>query len=102
MVAPFADKLDVISSLCRKHRVKALWLFGSAARPDYDPRRSDLDFLVEFHPHPRKGFDDVYFCLKDDLEAALGQPVDLVEWNAVTNPYFRKDVEQSRVMLYAA
>jgi predicted nucleotidyltransferase len=38
-----------IGELCRRHRVRRLDLFGSGARAtDFDPARSDVDFLVEF------------------------------------------------------
>ena len=37
-----------VAALCRLSGVKRLELFGSAARDDFDPGRSDFDFLVEF------------------------------------------------------
>jgi predicted nucleotidyltransferase len=72
MLAALHDKLPQLRDLCRVHHVRRLEAFGSAARDggaDFDPQRSDLDFLVEFEPHSRKGFDDVYFKLLADLEA---------------------------------
>ena len=33
---------------CRRNNVRRLDLFGSAVGPNFDPRTSDLDFLVEF------------------------------------------------------
>jgi len=44
---------------------------------------------------------DAYFGLMEDLEALLGRPVDLVEMEPVRNPYFRKSVDDSRVLVYA-
>jgi len=35
-----------LDALCRKYGVKRLELFGSAARGDFRPERSDLDFAV--------------------------------------------------------
>lgn len=69
------------ASLCRRHGVARLEVFGSAARgDDFDPARSDADFLVTFAP----GFKLAAFSdLKADLEALLGRPVDLVEREAV-------------------
>lgn len=38
-----------IAELCRRYRVRRLEVFGSAARgDDFDPARSDFDFLAEF------------------------------------------------------
>ena len=39
-----------LQELCQRFRVERLELFGSATRDDFDPDRSDFDFLVEFLP----------------------------------------------------
>lgn len=40
-----------IAELCRRYAVRRLEIFGSAARgTDFDPARSDADFLVDFEP----------------------------------------------------
>jgi len=36
--------------LCRRYGVRKLELFGSATDGAFDPRTSDLDFLVDFDP----------------------------------------------------
>lgn len=94
--------LKKIAELCRRHGVRRLELFGSAACGDFDPARSDVDFMVEFLPQPRKGFGDVYFLLMDDLGALLGRKVDLVETGCVRNPVVRASIERTKVPLYAA
>lgn len=66
-----------IPKLCRRYGVARLELFGSAAGDAFDPRRSDLDFLVEFDADSSRLFDR-YFGLKESLEALYGRPVDLV------------------------
>lgn len=38
---------EAIRALCREFGVKRLELFGSAATDEFDPDRSDVDFLVE-------------------------------------------------------
>lgn len=48
MVPIISDKLDAISALCRKYGVASMYLFGSAAGPDFDPGHSDVDLLVDF------------------------------------------------------
>jgi len=41
---------EQIAELCRRYGVKRLELFGSATRgSDFDPERSDIDFLIEFN-----------------------------------------------------
>lgn len=46
------EERDQLAKLCRQHGVRRLALFGSALGEDFDPERSDLDFLVEFQPLP--------------------------------------------------
>jgi hypothetical protein len=50
MNALIRPHLDAVARLCRHHDVRRLALFGSAAREDFDPLRSDVDFLMDFEP----------------------------------------------------
>ncbi len=62
-----------LEQLCRRHGVRVLTVFGSAARPDTDPR--DLDVAVGFEP--RHGGD--VLALLDELTALTGSDdVDLL------------------------
>ena len=90
-----------LAELCRRHHVVRLSLFGSATRDDFDPGRSDLDFLVDFAAPPGQ-YADAFFGLLESLEQLFGRPVDLVVASAIRNPYFRQSVEQTRTLLYAA
>lgn len=88
--------------LCRRHHVKTLELFGSAASGQFDADLSDLDFLVEFQPMPPAAHSRDYFGLWFALEDLFGRKVDLIETPAVTNPYFLQEIRSSRRVLYAA
>jgi predicted nucleotidyltransferase len=91
-----------LSSICRHYHVRRLELFGSAARADFDPSSSDLDFLVEFAPdHPLGGL-EAYFGLKEALEKLLARQIDLIAEGAVKNPYVRQSIDGSRETVYAA
>ncbi len=94
---------EELRALCRRFHVRRLDLFGSAARGDFDPERSDIDFLVEFdHEHPEALSFNTYFGLKEALEALLGRPVDLVEPRAVRNPYLKTSIDGSREPVFEA
>lgn len=102
-MSPFIDdRRAALGELCRRYRVRRLFLFGSAARDDFDPARSDVDLLVEFEAFPAGGYADAYFGLRESLEALFGREVDLVALSAVRNPYMRADIERTRALLYAA
>ena len=102
MNALVVHNLEKIAELCRKHGVKRLEVFGSAARDDFDPARSDVDFMVEFYPYEFEGFGDKYFVLRRELEGLLGRHVDLVEEGCVVNPIVLASIERSKVPVYAA
>jgi predicted nucleotidyltransferase len=97
-----AENSADISRLCREHHIRRLEVFGSAARAtDFDPARSDADFLVEFEPEAKRGLHS-YFAFKAALEAVLQRTVDLVEAKAVRNPYLLEGINSAREVVYAA
>jgi len=91
-----------IARLCKQHHVQRLDLIGSAASGEFDPARSDLDFLVEFLPLQSGQHADAYFGLMHGLEDLFGRKVDLVMRGAVRNPWFARSIEACRELLYAA
>lgn len=102
MLSDLTVHREAIARLCRRYGVARLAVFGSAATGDFDPGRSDIDLLVVFDPASGINRFDAHFGLKEDLEALLGHPVDLVPPAALANPYFARSVEQTRHELFAA
>jgi uncharacterized protein len=102
MIASIELRREEIGRMCRKHRVRRLSLFGSAASERFDPSRSDVDVLVEFEKMVPTDHAGHYFGLQEDLEALLQRPVDLVEPGPIRNPYFRQSIEASKVLLFEA
>jgi hypothetical protein len=97
-----AKKLPEVAELCRRFHVRRLDLFGSAVTEDFDPKRSDIDLLVEFDMKAPLRALEQYFGFKEALEALFGRPVDLVSQRAVRNPYLRRSIEEQRETLFAA
>ena len=102
MIADVESRRAELSALCRRFGVRRLDLFGSAARGDFDPARSDLDFLYEFEPQPPGGYARAFFGLKESLELLFDRPVDLVSAAAIRNPYLRESIELTKAPLYEA
>lgn len=97
MIPVVVDNLPAIEALCQEYGVVRLNLFGSAATGEFDPIRSDVDFLVEYAPDADLGpWLSHFFELRDRLAALLGYPVDLVEAGAPRNPYIVRAIEESR------
>ncbi|HZL37082.1 MAG TPA: nucleotidyltransferase domain-containing protein [Tepidisphaeraceae bacterium] len=102
MINLIEDQREAIAGLCRRFDVRRLDLFGSAARSEFDPASSDLDFLVEFADRSFVGASDRYFGLLEGLEFLLHRRVDLVDLAAARNPYFLEEALKDRRPIYAA
>lgn len=103
VIAKLVEKeRTTLVELCQRHRVRRLEVFGSAADGTFKPESSDLDFLVEFFPLDPGEHYEAYFGLWEGLEALFDWKVDLVEPQAMRNPYFIRRVNESRKLLYAA
>lgn len=95
------EHAPALRELCGRHHVARLEVFGSATRQDFAPS-SDIDFLVEFEPMSPVASADAYFGLLEGLEALFERRIDLIMWDAVSNPYFRERLDASRESVYAA
>jgi predicted nucleotidyltransferase len=102
MIRELVDKMGAIRQACKRYKVVRLDIFGSALREDFEPDRSDIDFLVDFGPMPPFDKPDAYFGLLDELRTILGTEVDLVMVGALKNRYIRDDVNRTKQQLYAA
>ena len=101
MHAVLAQHRSQIDEICRRYGVRSLAAFGSVLRDDFGPE-SDVDLLVEFERQPGLDAFSQYFGLKEELESAIGRPIDLVSAAAIRNPLFRSEVERTRSPLYEA
>lgn len=102
MVAIIDAQRSELEEQCRKHRVRRLEVFGSAADGTFDPSRSDIDFLVDFLPFKPGTAFDTYFGLLESLEALFERKVDLVDATCLRNPYFIRGINESRTTVYEA
>jgi predicted nucleotidyltransferase len=95
-------KREEIAELCRKHHVRRLSVFGSAARDDFDPQTSDVDVLVAFAPEADPIYAKNYYSLRNNLEVLFHREVDLVGDGVIRNRYRLQSIEADKVELYAA
>ena len=90
-----------LTQLCRRYHVKRLDVFGSAAMGKLETS-SDIDFLVEFDSKANQRRFDNYFDLHRALEKLFARPVDLVEPGGLRNPYFIRQVNETRKQVYVS
>lgn len=94
-------KRDELNELCHRYGVERLYLFGSAATGRFRPPSSDFDFIVEMADRqPNAAYVDRYLGLAEALESLFGRPVDLITEQSIHNPYFRRQVEATRQLVY--
>ena len=104
MVSGLVEKQTELASLCERFGVQRLEVFGSAASDEtFDPGTSDLDFIVEFRADQDIGpWLQNYFAFREALSNLFGFPVDLVMSSAMKNPYFIREANRTRRLLYGA
>ncbi|MCH7872112.1 MAG: nucleotidyltransferase family protein [Planctomycetes bacterium] len=90
---------EQVAEVCRRHNVRELAVFGSAARGDTRPD-SDIDVLIDFEPSVRIGF-IALSRLNRDLEALFGRRVDVVTKRGL-NPRIRDRVLAEAEVVFAA
>jgi predicted nucleotidyltransferase len=88
-----------IAQLCENHNVRSLYAFGSVLRSDFN-LKSDIDLIVDFKDVDVNEYADNYFDLKFSLENIFNRPVDLLEDQAIKNPYFREEINKNKELVY--
>jgi len=94
-------KQESIHNACQNFEVKELHLFGSMARGE-ETDQSDVDFVVTFLHDQIEGSFRRYMGLKSELERIMERSVDLLCYKAIRNPYFREEIDETKVALYGA
>jgi predicted nucleotidyltransferase len=92
--------IEKIRAFCEKWKVVEFSLFGSVLRDDFRSD-SDIDVLLSFEENSTWGLYDLV-DMKDELQAIFGRKVDLVEKEAIRNPYRRRSMLTEQEVLYAA
>jgi predicted nucleotidyltransferase len=93
------NNINDIMNLCKTHKVKSLYAFGSVLTDKFNSE-SDIDLIVDFENLDVLDYGDNYYELKFSLENILKRSIDLLEEKAIKNPYFRKTVNENKVLIY--
>lgn len=91
--------MDNIRTLCSKHKVAKLFVFGSVLTNRFK-KDSDVDLLVDFADVDLYDYADNYFDFKYSLENLLKREVDLLEDKAIENPFLRESIDSSKKQIY--
>ena len=90
---------DGIIALCKIHKVKHLFVFGSVLTKKFN-KQSDVDLIVDFEDVDLYRYADNYFDLKTALEQLFHRDVDLLEEKAIKNPYLKQSIDTTKQLIY--
>ena len=88
-----------LSTVCRQYHVKTLYAFGSVLTSRFN-NGSDLDLIVAFNDIPVEDYADNYFDFKFSLQDIFNRQIDLIEEQAIKNPYFRRKIDNTKQIIY--
>ena len=91
---------EKIADFCRKWKVAEFSLFGSVLRDDFRPD-SDVDVLVSLSPDAHWSLYE-WVEMIEELKVVFGREVDLVEKEALCNPFRRHHILHNHEVIYAA
>lgn len=87
-------------NVCKNHNVKYLYAFGSSTTDRFDFQKSDIDLLVEIDfPDPMER-GEALISLWDKFEDLFHRKVDLLTESSIKNPYLRKSIDTTKVLIY--
>jgi predicted nucleotidyltransferase len=86
--------------LCKDHKVKYLYAFGSSITENFDPDRSDIDLLVEIDSEDPIDRGEKLLSLWDLFEIFFNRKIDLLTENSIRNPFLRKSIDSTKVLIY--
>jgi uncharacterized protein len=93
-------KHDTLVRLCVSHKVDKLYVFGSAATDHFDPAKSDIDLLVDLTITDPIEYGETLLNLWDCFEVFFGRKVDLLTNESIQNPYLKKEIEDTKKLIY--
>jgi len=95
----FGSYKKQLADLCSQYHVKRLFAFGSVLSDKFG-EQSDVDLIVDFDKQSVNDHFLNYFGFKYSLEEVFQRKVDLMEEQPIRNSYLRKNIENSKVLLY--
>ncbi len=93
------NNIERIKELCEQYKVSKLFVFGSVVTDRFGSN-SDIDLVVDFREVDLYDYADNYFGFKFSLEKVFHRDVDLLEEQAIRNPYLRQSIDSTKQLIY--
>lgn len=87
-------------NLCKSHKIKYLYAFGSSTTDRFDSLTSDIDLIVKIDsPDPIERGENL-IDLWDKFEKFFNRKVDLLTDSSIKNPILRKSIDSTKILIY--
>ena len=93
--------IEILKNLCEKYEVNTMYVFGSACTNQFN-ENSDIDILISFKDISVEKYTDNYFALHNKLQGIFKRKVDLITEKSLSNPFFIQELNEKKILLYAA
>ena len=84
------NKLPDFIDLCKNHKVRSIYAFGSSITDRFDPDSSDIDLVVEIDYENPLERGEILISLWDKLEIFFQRKVDMLTEKSIRNPFLKK------------
>ncbi len=91
---------EKIAEFCRQGKITEFALFGSVLQEDFGPD-SDIDVLVTFQDDAPWSMWDL-LDMRKELQDLFGRDVDIVEKDALRNPFRKQEILRKHKVVYAS
>ncbi|WP_026450533.1 nucleotidyltransferase family protein [Aequorivita capsosiphonis] len=101
MNAIVKDNKKLFDQIFKNHSIEKAYLFGSALNKKFN-KNSDLDFLIKFDKNLSDPLekDELWWNFQDTLRELFKREIDIVTENSLKNPYFIKELERTKHLIY--
>jgi len=89
-----------IEEFSKKWDIQELSLFGSILREDFSPE-SDIDILISFNPKSNIDLFDLVI-IQNELQNLFDRKIDVIEKEAIKNPFRKDEILNNYRVIYAA
>jgi len=99
MVTNINFKSSEFISLCKSHKVRELYAFGSVVNGNFTDK-SDIDLVVEIDESNPLNKGELLLSLWDKFENYFNRKVDLLTPDSIKNPYLKESIDHSKKLIY--
>ena len=97
----FSPFLPQVIAIFKKHKIKNAYFFGSVLTDKFN-EESDLDILINFKSQITDPLEkgELMWDLQFEIEDTFARKVDLLQETTPKNPYFIKELQETKQLIY--